>query len=68
MAAIRKVTVEVPEDILRRAQEATGEGVTETIRRGLERIARDRAYEELLKLEGKVKFRYTWKELRDIDE
>lgn len=34
--AARKVTVELPERLLREAQESTGEGVTATIRRGLE--------------------------------
>jgi len=39
MGANRKVTVELPADLLRRAQQSSGEGVTSTIRRGLELIA-----------------------------
>lgn len=60
----KKITVEVPDDLLRRAQDATGTGVTETVRRGLERVAADRAYAELRKLRGKVKFVDGWRELR----
>jgi hypothetical protein len=64
----RKITVEVPADLLRRAQDATEQGVTETVRRGLERIAADRAYAELRKLRGKVAFVADWKTLRAMDE
>jgi hypothetical protein len=51
---VRKITVEVPEDLLRRAQRSTGEGVTATIRKGLELVAASRAYDELRKLRGRV--------------
>ena len=43
----RKVTVHVDEDLLRRAQERTGEGVTATIRQGLELVAASEVYERL---------------------
>lgn len=55
MATAKKVTVELPTELLQRAQEFTGQGVTSTIRRGLELLAASRAYDELLKLKGKVK-------------
>jgi hypothetical protein len=55
MASQRKITVEVPEDLLERALEASGAGVTATIRRGLELVAAGRAYENLRALRGKVK-------------
>ncbi|MEQ1896300.1 MAG: hypothetical protein ABL971_02805 [Vicinamibacterales bacterium] len=64
----KKITVEVPEDLLRRAQDATGMGLTETVRRGLERVAADRAYDEIRKLRGKVEFPVGWKALRAMDE
>ncbi len=60
----RKITVEIPDDLLRRAQDATQQGVTETVRRGLERVAAEKAYEGLRKLRGKVKFDVGWRELR----
>lgn len=56
MGITRKVTMELPEDLLRSAQEATGEGLTETVRRGLRLVAAGKAYRELRKLRGKVRF------------
>lgn len=51
-----KVTVELPVELLERARKATGEGITGTIRRGLELAAAMRAQDELKALRGKVKF------------
>jgi hypothetical protein len=34
-----RVTVELPADLLKRARASTGEGITGTIRRGLELVA-----------------------------
>lgn len=64
VGAARKVTVEVPADLLRRAQRSTGEGVTATIRRGLELVAASRTYDELRGLRGKVKLSIDWRRLR----
>lgn len=60
-----KVTVGVPRDLLRKAQRSTGQGVTATIRRGLELVAASGAYEELRRLRGRVAFSVDWKELRE---
>ena len=49
----RKVTVMLPEDLLERALRASGEGLTPTLRRGLELVAAKDAYRKLLKLKGK---------------
>jgi hypothetical protein len=65
MGANRKITLELSEDLLRRAQESTGEGVTATVRRGLELLAASKAYTELQKLRGKVKFSIKLKQLRN---
>lgn len=51
-----KVTVELPVELLERAQGSTGEGITGTIRRGLELVAATRAQEQLHALRGKVRF------------
>lgn len=67
MSAARKITVHVPEDLLRRAQEATGEGITPTIRRALELVAAGRAYEDLRRLRGRVEFSRTVEQLRRDD-
>ena len=65
MSNNRKITLELPEDLLRKAQQSTGEGITATVRRGLELVAASTAYTELQKLRGKVKFSIKLKELRN---
>ena len=61
---MRKLTVLVPDDLLRKATEATREGITPTVRMGLKLLAARRAYDRLLEHQGKVKFSMTWQELR----
>jgi hypothetical protein len=51
----RKITVEISEELLERAVESSGEGITATVRRGLELVAAGRAYEALRSLRGKVR-------------
>ena len=65
MDAARKITVHVPEDLLRRAQEATGEGITPTIRKALELVAASSAYEEVRRLRGKVPLKVDLRKLRE---
>jgi hypothetical protein len=65
MATARKVTVEIPESLLEKAQEASGTGITQTIRTGLQLLAASRAYDRLLQLRGKVRFGRTFKELKE---
>jgi len=65
MKAARKVTVELPERLLREAQESTGEGVTATIRRGLELVASQSACANLRKLRGRVPLSIDLRELRE---
>lgn len=57
--------MELPVDLVRRAQDSTGEGLTATIRKGLELVAAGRAADELRQLRGKVKFSIDWRELRE---
>ena len=63
--AMRKVTVLLPQDLVKRATSATGKGLTPTIRQGLEAVARASAYEGLRRLRGKVKFSINVDELRE---
>lgn len=60
----KKITVEVPEELLASAQACTGEGVTETVRRGLRMLASTKAQQEARDLRGKVRFSMTWQELK----
>jgi hypothetical protein len=64
MDTARKITVEVPEDLLERAQKATGAGVTQTVRAGLQLVAASQAYARLRQLRGKVRFSRTLAELK----
>ena len=64
MGATQKVTIEVPAELLKRAQRSTGEGITATIRRGLELVATRTAYEELRRLRGQVRLSIDLDELR----
>ncbi len=61
---MKKLTILVPHDLLRKAQRTTKSGATPTVRKGLEVLAARDAYEGLRKLRGKVKFGLTWQELR----
>jgi hypothetical protein len=61
---MKKLTILVPEDLLRKATEATKVGATPTVRMGLKLLAARRAYDRLLDLQGKVRFSLTWQEMR----
>lgn len=54
MPRLKKVTVMLPQELLDRAQGVSGEGVTGTIRLGLEAVAARRAFEGLRRLRGKL--------------
>jgi hypothetical protein len=64
MARSRKVTVELPPDLLEKAQRASGAGITQTIRTGLQLVAASGAYDRLLRMRGKVRFSKTVAELK----
>ena len=51
-------------ELLTKAQKASGTGITQTIRAGLELVAVGKAYERLLKLKGKVQFSRTLEDLK----
>ena len=64
MDATRKITVEIPEDLLEKAQQATGSGITQTVRAGLQLVAASQAYSRLRQRRGKVTFRRTLTEIK----
>ena len=64
METARKITVEVPRDLLEKAQRASGTGVTQTVRTGLQLVAASRTYARLRRLRGKVRFTRTLAELK----
>ena len=65
MGATQKITVEVPSELLERAQKATGEGVTQTVREALRMLASRHAQRELTKHRGRVKFTIDLDALRE---
>ena len=64
MGDMRKITVEVPLDLLDKAQRASGTGITQTVRTGLQLVAASQAYARLRQLRGKVRFSRTLAELK----
>jgi hypothetical protein len=64
METARKITVEVPQELLAKAQRASGGGITQTVRTGLQLVAASQAYASLRQLRGKVRFTHTFAELK----
>jgi hypothetical protein len=64
MKSARKITVEVPPELLERAQLACGTGITQTVRTGLQLVAASQSYARLRQLRGKVRFTRTLAELK----
>lgn len=56
-AAVKRVTVNLPRDLLKDAIGVTGAGTTETIVAGLRILAQRRAYSKALALKGKLDLR-----------
>ena len=65
MQRARKITVEVPAELLEKAQRASGSGVTQTVRAGLQLMAASEAYTRLLQFRGKFRFSRSVEELKD---
>jgi len=61
---LRKVTLLLPDDLIQRAMEATGEGLTRTICRGLESVVAAKSFQKIRSLRGKVKFSIDFEALR----
>ena len=53
-AAIKRVTVNLPAQLLNEAEQVSGRGITETIVLGLQLLARRRAYAKAIALKGKL--------------
>lgn len=64
MGTARKITVQLPPELLDKAQRASGTGITQTIRIGLQLVAASRTYARLRGLRGKVRFSRTLAELK----
>ena len=54
MTTARRITANLPEQLLEEAMKVTGKGITETLVEGLRLVRRARAYEKAMALRGKV--------------
>ena len=64
MEKARKITVEIPPELLDKAQQASGTGITQTVRTGLQLVAASQTYAKIRSLRGKVCFSRTSTELK----
>ena len=64
METDRKITVEIPRELLDKAQKASGTGITQTVRAGLQLVAASRTYARLRQFRGKVHFARTLDDLK----
>jgi hypothetical protein len=62
--ATRRVTANLPIELLDAAQDVTGRGITETLIEGLEQVRRRRFYERALGLRGKIRLDIDLEETR----
>ena len=68
MGEMRKITVEVPEDLPASAQAVTGEGVTETVREALELLRQRQLQNRARQLRGQIKFGVDLMKLRQDED
>jgi hypothetical protein len=64
MERVRKITVEIPPELLDKAQRASGAGITQTVRTGLQLVAASQTYAKLRGLRGKIHFSRTSADLK----
>ena len=55
MTEIRRVTANLPENLLQEAMKVTRQGITETLVTGLELVRNSGAYQTAMALKGKIK-------------
>ncbi|MGA8028206.1 MAG: hypothetical protein WB992_13775 [Bryobacteraceae bacterium] len=64
MGRARKITVEIQPELLDKAQRASGAGITQTVRTGLQLVAASQTYAKLRGFRGKVRFSRTSADLK----
>jgi hypothetical protein len=62
MGELRKITVNLPADLIDGVMEDSGKGLTESIREALEAQRNAIAWQRLRALRGKIEFGMTWQE------
>ncbi len=51
----RRITANLPSELLEQAMKTTGRGITETLIEGLERLRRADAYRKAMSLKGRIR-------------
>jgi hypothetical protein len=51
----RRITANLPSDLLDEAIQVSGKGITETLKEGLRLVKRARAYDKAMRLRGKIR-------------
>lgn len=54
MSLTRRITANLPEELLEEAMESTGKGITDTLVEGLELVRRTRAHRKAMALKGRL--------------
>ncbi len=52
MTTTKRITANLPTDLLEEAMETTGRGITDTLTEGLDLVRRTRAYRKAMELKG----------------
>jgi hypothetical protein len=65
MTAMKRITANLPEELLDEAMEATGKGITDTLSEGLELVRRTRAYRKAMELKGRLELEIDLEESRE---
>ena len=55
MSKARRITANLPEELLRDAMEVSGKGITDTLVAGLQLVRQSRAHDRAMALRGKVR-------------
>jgi len=67
MTTVRRVTANLPQELLEEAMEVTGKGITETLVEGLSMVRRRRAFAEALALCGSLSLQVDLSTSRERD-
>lgn len=68
MSEMRKITVEVPDELIASIQADSKKGLTETVREALEMLRQWQVQNQARKLRGKIKFGLDLMKLREDED
>ena len=61
----KRITANLPDELLRQAMDVTGKGITDTLIEGLRRVRRARAFDKAQALRGKISLKIDLEESRE---